>query len=123
MIEGFWYHALIPEASRRGLARTIGTNALKCVLHAAGFSNISRAVPLDALLQGQASLDQCGPLDPGWRAGDSIWALASHEELSAATSKVRDLEKAGALEDFLEAHDRARHAIGQTTFWCAVKAS
>jgi len=123
MMEGFWYHSLIPEASRRGLARTIGTNALKGVLHAAGFSNISRTVPLDALLQGQTNLDPRGPLDPGWRAGDSIWALASDRELSTATSNVRDLEEAGSLEAFLEAHDRARQAIGQTTFWRAVKAS
>lgn len=123
MTEGFWYHALIPEASRRGLARTIGTNALKEVLHTAGFSNISRTVSLDALLQGQASLDPRGPLDPGWRAGDSIWALANDEEVSTAITKVRDLEKVGSLEGFVEEHDRARRAIGQTTFWCAVKAS
>ena len=122
MTQGFWYHALIPEASRRGLARTIGTNALKAVLHKAGFSTISRTASLDALLQGQASLDPRGPLDTRWRAGDSIWALANDEELSTAIAKVRDLQNAGSLEDFVEEHDRARQAIGQTTFWCAVKA-
>jgi ubiquinone/menaquinone biosynthesis C-methylase UbiE len=123
MTVGFWYHALIPKASRRGLERTIGTPALKGALDAAGFSNISRTVPLDTLLQGQASLDPLGPLDPRWRAGDSIWALANDEELSAAISEVRVLEEAGSLEDYLEEHDRERQAIGQATFWCAVKAS
>lgn len=123
MKEGFWYHALIPEASRRGMTRTIATHTLKKALIAAGFSNISRTVSLDALLQDEASLDPRGPLNAGWRAGDSIWALASDAELSGAITKVRDLQDAGSLEDFVETHDRARRAIGQTTFWCGVKTS
>jgi ubiquinone/menaquinone biosynthesis C-methylase UbiE len=119
MKEAYWYHSLIPEASRRGLTRTIATDALKAALVAAGFSSISRTVPLDALLQGEASLDPYGPLDASWRAGDSIWALASNEELDSAIERVTALREQGLLQDFMAERDDARKSIGQTTFWCA----
>jgi len=120
--EAFWYYALIPEACRQVCARMIGTDTLKAALHAAGFAEISRTVPLEALLQGPAGLDPHGPLDPAWRAGDSGWVLASEAELSAALARIEEMDRAGTLAEFVAEHDRPRHDIGQTTFWCAVKA-
>lgn len=123
MSGGFWYHALIPDARSRALARTIGSQELRHALREAGFERISRTVPLDALIQGDASLDANGPLDPGWRAGDSVWALATDVELETALARCRELQRTGALEGFMHKHDRRRNAVGQTTFWTAVQSS
>lgn len=121
MQRGFWYHALIPGANRRGLDRTIGSQDLEDALRAAGFGAVSRTVPLDAVLQGEASFNPCGPLDATWRAGDSIWAFASDEELISALARVKEMERTGSLEAFMHEHDCDRRCIGQTTFWYAVK--
>lgn len=121
MTSAYWYHALIPAASRRGLDRTIATRDLESALASSNFENISRTVPLNALLQGSATLRSDGPLDAGWRAGDSIWALTTDEELTAAVARARELQDGGKLEEFMRTHDKPRDSIGQTTFWCAVK--
>jgi ubiquinone/menaquinone biosynthesis C-methylase UbiE len=121
MQAGFWYHALIPEASRRGRERTISNEQLRNALYSSGFDDVHRTVPLDALLQGQASLAPRGPLSASWRAGDSIWALVRDDELEGACAKIEELEAAHALNEFVQEQDEARHSIGQTTFWCAKK--
>ena len=121
MQRGFWYHALIPQASSRGLERTISNQDLRESLQASGCGDISQTVPLDALLQGPASLDPRGPLSASWRAGDSIWALVRGDELDRSIAKVEGLQASNALDAFMLEHDAPRHAIGQTTFWCAKK--
>jgi len=121
MRSGYWYHALIPQASARGWEGTISAKILKEHLANAGFSNISRTVPLDALLLGEANFNARGPLDATWRAGDSIWAFTTGTELADAVNQVEKMQQAGTLEDFMREHDQPRLQLGQTTFWCAVK--
>ena len=119
MQRGYWYYSLIPGARQRGLDRTIGTQDLKDVLAGLGMGSVSRTVLLDALLLGEANFNARGPLDAAWRAGDSIWALASDDELAAALTKIAEMERDGLLEAYMNDLDDDRRLVGQTTFWCA----
>ena len=80
-----------------------------------------RFVPVDAVLQGRGYFEPRALLDPGWRSGDSIWALVSKQELARSLDRIRRLDAAGELDDFFSRHDAARADIGQCTFVCARK--
>ena len=62
-----------------------------------------------------------GVFDANWRSGDSIWALATPDELEAALQKARQLAETGELESFMSQHDAARGEVGQLTFSSAQK--
>ena len=121
MRRGFWYASLIPEARDRVIERTIPSRELRIALQETGFGAASRTVPLDTLLLGAAALDAKGPLDTGWRAGDSIWALAAEDELARALAKISGMQRSGTLQEYVREHDRDRPDVGQVTFWCAVQ--
>jgi hypothetical protein len=86
-----------------------------------GFDLCGRFVPSDAVLQGGSYFDPRGPLDAGWRAGDSIWALLGPEELDGVEKRVRSMDARGELEGFVADNDAERVHVGQTTFLCAVR--
>jgi ubiquinone/menaquinone biosynthesis C-methylase UbiE len=113
---GYWYAALIPEARAAFARRFAPLELLRTIVEAAGLVHEGRLVPLDAVCQGPAYFDALGPLDKAWRHGDSIWALVEPAELDRAQAKVRDLERAGALQDYLAEHDARRPEVGQITF-------
>jgi ubiquinone/menaquinone biosynthesis C-methylase UbiE len=123
MRDGYWYYSLIPNARDRGTERTIGTVDLHDILNKAGFAKTSRTTPLDAPLLADANFNAEGPLDEKWRAGDSIWAYASDDELAAALNTVREMRKNQTLDDYMKLRDKPRHHIGQATFWSATKMS
>ena len=116
----YWYYSLIPQAMQKSLRATISTYDLQMALADNGFGNVSRCVTLDEPLLGEANFQAGGPLDPSWRAADSIWAFATSDELDAALGKVEGLSASGALSKFMTEHDATRQQIGQTVFWCAV---
>ncbi len=122
MQDGYWYYALIPQARDRGTERTIGAADLHSILNEAGFKNTSRTTPLDAPLLGNANFNAEGPLDENWRAGDSIWAYASDDELATALKTINDMKGNHTLDDYMKTRDQPRHHIGQATFWSATKA-
>lgn len=119
--DGYWYAALVPGAAAAFRARFMPLEDLRAALFEAGLSHRGSFVPLDAVCQGPAYFDGRGPLDPVWRAGDSLWALASREELDAALDKVRTLDAQGGLTDFVAANDARRPEVGQITFLAAVR--
>jgi SAM-dependent methyltransferase len=119
--ESCWYHYLIPGAAAAIRRRFAPLEELRAMLEAAGFRHGGSFVPLDALCQGAASLDGRGPLRKPWRDADSVWALAGEAELAEALKRVRELDAAGALEDFVATHDARRAEIGQTTFVSAIR--
>jgi len=61
-------------------------------------------------------------LDPQWRDGDSIWALATPAEQENALQKVRTLVDQGELHHFMRRHDETRLHSGQLSFTWAVLA-
>ncbi len=119
--DGYWYYDLIPAARRAALARCVTAARLEAILRALGFVELERSVPLEGVMQGPDYFRGEGPLDPDWRRGDSIWALASPEELAAAEAQVRALAESGELDAYLAARDAKRPAVGQFTFFTAVK--
>ena len=121
MRRGFWYASLIPEARDRVIERTIPSRELRRALQEAGFGQASRTLPLDKVLLGAAGKNAEGPLDAGWRAGDSIWALATENELARALAKVSEMQRSGTLQQYMREHDRDRPDVGQVTFWCAAQ--
>ena len=113
---GFWYYALIPEATAQMCARHAPLDVLRRLMHDTGIAYRQRFVPVDALMQGDAYFNPRGPLDEAWRDGDSMWNLVSEGELKKASARLRELEQAGALQDYLRKNDAHRQHIGQFSF-------
>lgn len=118
---GWWVYALIGPAAERMIARHVPIDDLERLIAESGFEAARRFVPTDAVIQGRAYFDPRGPLDPEWRAGDSIWAMLSAEELEEVEARVREMDARGELESFVAEHDAERLELGQTTFLCATR--
>lgn len=116
---GFWPYSLVPEALEKICQRLVPLDELERLLNDYAFSSITRYVPLDAVIQGEAYFDARGPLDKQWRDGDSFWAMVSEPDLQGVLAKLRQLEQQGELQEFMERQDRPRRDIGQVTFLCA----
>jgi len=112
---GYWYYELIRSAAEALRQRYIPLPVLAEVLRDLGLVDVRRFVPLDALVQGEAYLDALGPLDPRWRDGDSVWALASDDERDAAVDRLRELADHDESTRFMQTHDARRPELGQVT--------
>ncbi len=121
MRHGSWFYDLLPEALDAVRRRLISMPELTAMLADIGFQRAERIVPLDAVFQGNAYFDLLGPLDPAWRQGDSIWALATDAEVARAEARIRALDRTGRLERYFEEQDGRRPDLGQTTFISSVK--
>ena len=119
--DGYWYYDLIPAAREAVLRRCISAARLEATLEETGFALRDRIAPLDGVMQGPAYFDPHGPLDPNWRRGDSIWALAGAEELDRALARIAALDRDGELEAYLAEQDAKRPHCGQFPFFAAVK--
>ena len=115
-----FYH-LIPNAVERVCQRTCDPHVLAELLEAAGFSRAKQTVAPEIVMQDASYFSAEGVFDPNWRNGDSIWALATPEELEHALNEARQLAKAGELESFMHHHDAKRTNVGQLTFSSAQK--
>lgn len=118
---GWWVYALISEVVERMIYRHVPLSDLESLMRDSGFEAGRRFVPTDAVIQGSSYFDPRGPLDATWRAGDSVWAMLTPEELQDAQERVRDMDVRSELEDFVAEHDAAREHVGQTTFLCATR--
>ena len=112
----YWYYNLIPETSKAFRLRFMPLDRLTKMLCDCGFSNHDSVVPLEYVFQGNAYFDPLGPLKKEWRDGDSIFALASDQELENACNKILKMRSKGTLSHFLKEHDRQRESLGQVTF-------
>lgn len=115
--KGYWYYRLIPNALDAVLARCAPGPVIAAALETAGFQFRDRIVPHETVMQGPSYFEGRGPLDLAWRQGDSIWALATPEELQAAERQVRTLEEQGALTAFVRESDAERPTYGQFSFF------
>jgi ubiquinone/menaquinone biosynthesis C-methylase UbiE len=116
VLDGAWYCALLPRhcldqsLQRHGQVRQQEAEAI-----AAGFELVHRSVPVDEILHGEAYFDARGPLDPQWRRSDSIFSLASDDEIAemeaALSAKVAD----GTLEQWFTEREAKRRSVGQVT--------
>jgi ubiquinone/menaquinone biosynthesis C-methylase UbiE len=118
---GWWYMILIPEAMEKMRRRHVPIDVLQSIMSECGLSHCGVFVPLDGIMQGRHYFDRRGPLDARWRSGDSIWAMVSEDQLKRVQEKIRALDEAGTLEEFVRRQDARRRHIGQFTFVCARK--
>lgn len=116
---GYWYYELIRSAAEALRQRYIPLPLLAELLGELGMVDIRRFVPLDAVVQGDAYFDALGPLDPRWRDGDSVWALAADDERDAAVARLRGLADRDEATRFLQTHDSRRLELGQVTVLAA----
>ncbi len=116
---GWWFYPLIEPFMERMIDRHVPLVELESIIANCGFDLRGRFVPSDAVIQGRSYFDPRGPLDAGWRAGDSIWAMLSPDALDRVVERVRGMDARGELEDFVTDHDAERAHVGQTTFLCA----
>ncbi|MDH3693457.1 MAG: class I SAM-dependent methyltransferase [Gammaproteobacteria bacterium] len=119
--QGFWFYHLIPAALEDMTQRHVPLSTMVRLLREAGFVTRQRFVPVDAVMQGEAYFNPRGPLDPVWRAGDSIWTLVEPEKLNKTMQLVREWNRPGTLQDFVYEHDAMRQHVGQTSFIFAQK--
>jgi ubiquinone/menaquinone biosynthesis C-methylase UbiE len=119
--EGYWFSALIPNAYDLMCDKYIKIDKLSDILENNGFTS---KAPITKTLgyQGKSYFEADGPLKASWRAGDSVWSLATDEELELAIAKVKELINSGDMDDYIKDHDKIRPSIGQITFLHAIKA-
>jgi SAM-dependent methyltransferase len=116
---GYWFYSLIPEAVNRALKRYIPLDMLREMLYECGLTYQGSSVPLDAVSWGDAYFDPYGPLKKEWRDGESMFALATEQELKQMYKQIREMDTNGELSRYLAEHDTRRHEVGQVTFLCA----
>lgn len=121
LTEGFWYNHLIPQGLEACKRRVAPTRHFRQLLDESGLSVMARHVPAETIMQGDAYFNLPGVLDPDWRAGDSIWAMAPLMEVEAACNTVHTLLDSGESYHWLATHDEQRQYVGQLTFWIAIK--
>ncbi|MCP5083073.1 MAG: class I SAM-dependent methyltransferase [Alphaproteobacteria bacterium] len=120
--DGFWYNHLIPQGLAACCNRIAPTDMFRQMLAEAGLRVEARMVPADSVMQGSSYFELAGVLDPSWRAGDSIWAMAPEEEVTAACATVKAVMDGEDAGEWLAGHDVQRLHVGQLTFWIAQKA-
>lgn len=119
--DGFWWAALIPEATRQVSTHYPTIEELAAMAVTAGLAVELIMADLHGVLQGSAYLDLTGPRSPTWRQSDSTWALASADEIGQAVRRLDDLERSGGMAAFIQEREQLRSTLGQTTFLCARK--
>lgn len=115
---GFWYYHLIADETTRMCERHAPLNILQQLMEDAGIAYQQCFVPVDALMQGNAYFNPCGPLDKSWRDGDSIWSTVADKTIATIGAQLTKLNQSGKLEDYLRDHDSERKHIGQFSFLC-----
>ncbi len=118
--DGYWYFNLMPAHVIDQMCRCYAPlGRVEALLLDVGFERVERSVPVDEVIQAESYLDARGPLEQGWRDGDSTGALLDDDELDGALAKVRDLDDRGALEEWMREADRSRIGVGQITLLAA----
>ena len=119
--KGFWFYELIPNARTAVMRKIIPEKELDALMCGVGLTLNDRLVELDGVLQGESYFDAEAVLDYAWRKGDSIWTLASDQELQTALTQVTELAAKNQLQSFMQRYDADRPALGQTSFSVAIK--
>jgi ubiquinone/menaquinone biosynthesis C-methylase UbiE len=118
---GFWFYHLIPSALHQIKERTCDISMITQLLFDAGFEAPENTAAVDIVMQGDAYFNPAGVIDSEWRSGDSIWALATEEDLQSAIKTVEQLTTTASLNTYFETHDQHRPSIGQLTFTSAIR--
>ena len=105
---GFWFYHLIPSALLQIKERTCDISMITQLLFDAGFEAPENTAAVDIVMQGDAYFNPAGVVDSEWRSGDSIWALATEDDLQSAIKTVEQLTTTASLNTYFETHDQHR---------------
>ena len=112
----YWFGWIIPEAKERMAKRYAPLTNVVSMLENKGFEDADVTVPLDAMYDLDVYLNPKGPFDPKWRACDSMFALATKEELEHGLKRLKDACDDGSIEDVMDSAEKWRLRSGQSTF-------
>jgi ubiquinone/menaquinone biosynthesis C-methylase UbiE len=112
----YWFGWLIPEAKHRMAERYAPVPQIKGMLQSAGFDDIRVTAPLEAMYDLNVYLDPEGPFRADWRACDSMFALATEDELEVGLKKLRSACDEGTVQSAIDEAEQWRHRSGQSTF-------
>lgn len=118
---GYWFHFLIPQAAALFSARFPGIPLLKKQLSDAGLIDSTIEVIMESTINQDQYYDLTGPFDTNYRNADSMWSLATTEELEAGLLWWRQQIEEGSAEDLLKKFDKRRLSVGQTISVTSVK--
>ena len=116
LIDGFWWADLIPQVVDKMSAKIPSLEITGKMLEEIGFQLGGPIVPLYEVLQGPSYFDPTGPLQKSFRDGDSTWALLSEVELHQILERIRTMNEDGSITQFMDAREKRRKNVGQTTF-------
>ena len=117
ILDGQWYYNLIPEASKKFAKRCPTIAMVENSLKQAGFTiGPVLSNTRETVLREDAWLDKDGPFKPEWRNVDSIWSLATPEELESALKFWRQTVDEGKGEEYIAKFEEKRKQIGSSVF-------
>lgn len=116
LLDGYWWAELIPQAMTAYKHRYPQIKHLESVLSGIGIDDFEHYIEVKDVLQGESYFDPKGPFSQTYRDADSNWTLVSPEELESALNQLKEHEKNGNLEAYVEGRDDLRKKIGQMTF-------
>lgn len=112
----YWFGWIIPEAKQRMAARYAPIPMIRTMMEKVGFESIGVTVPMEAMFDMDIYLNQEGPFTPEWRACDSMFALATDNELTNGLERLRNACDDGAVEAVIDKAEHWRQHSGQSTF-------
>ena len=116
--EGFWWDFLIPKAAERLGSRSPDTERQ---IEGAGLKITTTDIPGDTLFKKEKYFDLNGPFHEEYRNADSVWSLATKEELEAALSWWKEQLEGGLADGLMKQWEERRKAVGQQTAFTCVK--
>lgn len=119
--KSYWFGWIVPEARERMAVRFAPISDIRKMFGATGFEDLRITAPLEAMYHLDVYLDPEGPFRPEWRACDSMFALASEEELERGLRRLRAACDDGSVRGVIDEAEQWRQRSGQSTFLSARK--
>jgi ubiquinone/menaquinone biosynthesis C-methylase UbiE len=117
----YWFGWVVPEAREKMASRYAPIPEIREMFGTAGFEDLRITAPLEAMYHLDVYLDPEGPFREEWRACDSMFALATGEELEQGLRRLRAACDDGSVRGVIDEAEEWRQRSGQSTFLSARK--
>lgn len=112
----YWFGWVIPEAKERMASRYAPIPTIQTMFEKAGFEGTEITVPMEPMYDLDVYLNQEGPFQAEWRACDSMFALATEEELDLGLQRWKKACDDGSAQNIIDTAEQWRTRSGQSTF-------
>lgn len=119
--KSYWFGWVVPEARERMASRFAPISKIREMFGTTGFEDLRITAPLEAMFHLDVYLDPEGPFRQEWRACDSMFALATDEELEQGLRRLRTACDDGSVRGVIDEAEQCRQRSGQSTFLSARK--